>query len=82
MLFRRINLLWFIASFAVGLLVCYVITPPPNVVVKFPSPYNAGSIVYKDGADNCFTYQADKVTCPKDTSLIKNQPIFENFYGQ
>ena len=66
---------WFFAAFAAGLLYCYLVMPAPEVVVKFPSPYNAGQVVYRDKADTCFTYNASEVTCPTDKSLIKPQPV-------
>jgi hypothetical protein len=70
--------LWFFAAFALGLVACYVIAPTPTVVVKFPSPFNAGKITYKDEADTCFTFKSDKVTCPTDESKIKKQPLLVN----
>lgn len=80
-LLGRVNFKIFLLAFAVGLLVCYVMTPPPEVVVKFPSPYNAGKVVYKDKAGTCFAYKADKSTCPKDKGAVKPQPIMEDFKG-
>jgi hypothetical protein len=66
---------WFFGAFAVGLLFCYIMTPAPEVVVKFPSPYNVGKVVYKDKSDACFTYNAAEVACPSDKSLVKPQPV-------
>ena len=80
-LFGQIRPLWFFGAFAFGLLVCYLTAPTPEVVVKFPSPYNAGQVVYKDKADSCFTFGADKVSCPRDRSLLRPQPINETFDG-
>lgn len=71
----KLNFFVFIVAFAIGLFYCYVSTPPPEVIVKFPSPYNAGKIVYKDNAETCYTYKADKVECPLNRDLIKPQPI-------
>jgi hypothetical protein len=79
MIFGKIRPLYFFSAFAIGLLACYLITPAPHVVVKFPSPYNAGKIVYKDSARNCFKFNADKVECPADASKTKAQPISEDF---
>lgn len=76
---KYINPLFFFLAFAVGLFIVYIFNPPPNVVVKFPSPYNAGKVVYKDSSDSCYTYKAEKVSCPKDRELIKPQPIHEDF---
>ena len=71
----KIHPLYFIMAFAVGLLFCYLTHPKPDVIVKFPSPYNAGQIVYKDSEDACYKYKADKVSCPLDRSQIKPQPL-------
>jgi hypothetical protein len=49
--------------------------PKPEVVVKFPSPYNAGKIVYNDKAHNCFVYNAEEVACPKDGHGVRPQPF-------
>jgi hypothetical protein len=72
---RNLSPLWFFVSFAIGLLACYLMTPAPEVVVRFPSPYNAGKIVYNDHAHNCFVYNSTEVECPKDGHGVKPQPI-------
>lgn len=77
----KLRPLWFFGAFAFGLLCCYIITPAPKVVVKFPSPYNAGQVIYKDSADNCFKFNANAVPCPKDAALVKPQPLMEDFGG-
>jgi hypothetical protein len=79
---RSIKLHYFLISFAVGLFLVYVFHPPPTVVVKFPSPYNAGKVVYEDKNNSCYKYKADRVDCPKDKSLVKPQPLFEDFSGR
>jgi len=71
-LLKNIRPVWFFLAFSVGLLACYMFTPPPQVVVRFPSPNNAGRIVYKDEDQNCYAYKADRVTC---TSETKDQPL-------
>ena len=76
---RNINPFYFFVSFAVGLFLVYIFNPPPTVVVKFPSPYNAGNVLYKDKNDTCYKYEAEKVSCPEDKSRIKPQPIVEDF---
>jgi len=79
MFFDKIKVLYFFIAFAVGLLLCYITNPKPTVIVKFPSPYNAGQILYKDKSDSCYKYNASKVSCPLDKDLIKPQPIYEDF---
>ena len=75
----NIRPLYFFISFAIGLLLVYVFHPAPTVVVKFPSPYNAGKITYEDKHDSCYKYTANKVACPTDSKEIKSQPLFEDF---
>jgi hypothetical protein len=79
MFFDKIQPLYFFIAFAIGLLLCYITNPKPDIVMKFPSPYNAGQVIYKDKANTCYKYQADKVSCPTDKALIKPQPIQEDF---
>jgi hypothetical protein len=71
-LLNKIKPLWFFMAFAIGVAVCYVFTPPLQVVVRFPSPSNAGKFVYTDADSNCYTYKSDVVACSKDS---KDQPI-------
>jgi len=78
-LLDKIHAFYFFLAFAVGLFFCYITNPKPEVVLKFPSPYNAGMVTYHDKANNCYKYKADKVDCPVDKSIIKDQPILEDF---
>lgn len=72
---NKIHPFYFIVAFAVGLLFCYITHPKPNVVMKFPSPVNAGQVTYKNHDDSCYKYKAEKVSCPTDRNLIKPQPV-------
>lgn len=75
MLFDKIHPLYFFLAFAVGLFACYLSAPKPEVIMKFPSPYNSGNITYKDKTNGCYKYKATKEACPTDKSLIKDQPV-------
>lgn len=79
MILSRVNFTYFLASFSLCLLFTYAFAPPPVVVVKFPSPTNAGKITYKDASDTCYRFRAQKEECPADASKIKEQPITEDF---
>jgi hypothetical protein len=70
----RISPLYFFIAFAVGLMACYVLAPKTDVVVRFPSPFNAGKVVYHDKEEGCFVYNADEVECPADGVGMKKQP--------
>ena len=69
------NWIAFFIAFAIGIVLVYISTPAPTVVYKFPTPYNAGKVVYRDDAQNCYKFAVDTVKCPADKSLIKPQPI-------
>lgn len=77
-----INVFWFVMAFSIGMLAVYITAPPPTIVVKFPTPYNVGKVMYRDKADNCYRYAAEEVKCPSDTSQIRPQPILEDFRQQ
>jgi hypothetical protein len=66
---------YFLIAFCIGMFVAYISTPSPEVIIKFPTPDNAGKIIYKDSANVCYKYKASKVSCPKDKSKIKEIPL-------
>jgi hypothetical protein len=41
----------------------------------YPSPENVDKILFKDKADNCFSFEETEVECPRDDSLISRIPI-------
>jgi len=42
-----------------------MVTPHRRAIVKYPTPYNAGKIVYKDETDGtCYKYKAQQTDCP------------------
>lgn len=80
----RLRFPYFFAAFVVGIVFCYLLAPAPEVVIKFPTPYNAGKIIYQSESINpdekrasCFKIDAESVECPMDRSLIKKQPPAE-----
>ena len=71
----KLNITAFIISFCIGLMYVYISSPPKKIVLKYPTPFNAGKIVYRDHADTCFVFDAKKEPCPKDKSKVKTHPI-------
>tara|TARA_Y100001970_G_C14232725_1_gene859698 strand:+ start:551 stop:787 length:237 start_codon:yes stop_codon:yes gene_type:complete len=74
-LFNKINWNVFLVSVSVGLFFCYILTPKPKIVFKFPTPENAGSVIYVDNVNNCYKYKATEVECPKDDIQISKQNL-------
>lgn len=70
-LFEYIDPLIFLISLCIGLFYTYITTPYPHVVMKYPTPFNAGKITYVDQNNVCYKYQIQKVKCPVDQSQIK-----------
>lgn len=69
---------YFLIALCVGLLYTYVSAPPPHIVVKYPTPYNAGKISYVDDAGVCYKYKVEPKQCPADPTKIKKMPISQN----
>lgn len=75
MFLKYISIKIFITSLAIGLLYVYLFNPDPTVIYVYPTPDNVGQVEYKDKANNCFQFEANEVTCPKDKSKIKTIPV-------
>lgn len=49
-----------------------MITPQKRAIVKYPTPYNAGKIVYKDETDGtCYKYKSKQVDCPSKGAIAQ-----------
>lgn len=80
MLLDKIQPFYFFLAFAVGIFMCYITKPKPEIIVKFPNPWNVDTTVYKSKTnEDCFKFKAEKVSCPVDKSVIKPQPLHEDF---
>jgi hypothetical protein len=71
-LLDHIDPFYFLIALCVGLFYTYLTTPQPQIVVKYPTPFNAGKVTYIDQNDVCYKYQIKKVDCPQDQSKIKH----------
>ena len=65
----------FFIAFAIGIFLTYVFSPKKKIIIKWPTPENAGKLVYKDHADSCYKYKANEIPCPDDKSQIKSTSI-------
>ena len=63
LLLEYIDPLIFLISFGIGVLLVYMFQNEPTIVYKYPTPYNAGKVTYKDDAGVCYKYKAYKVEC-------------------
>ena len=75
MIFNYISLPVFLISFAVGIFFIYILGPEMKTIIVYPTPENVDKILFKDKADNCFSFEETEVECPRDDSLISRIPI-------
>ena len=66
MILKYISLPIFIVSLAVGLLFVYAYGADKKTIYIYPTPENIQAVLYKDSANNCYSYQAKEVTCTSD----------------
>ncbi len=69
-----INPYAFFIALILGLLINIYFMKPKKYIVKWPTPENAGKIIYKDDADNCYKYDVEEVNCPDNKKEIKSTP--------
>jgi len=54
----------FFIALAIGIFLSYIQSPKKRIVIKWPTPENAGKIIYKNSSEECYTYKADETPCP------------------
>ena len=81
-LIDKIEPIYFFISLFVGLFLCYILTPTPDIIIKYPTPETAHKLIFKDGANNCYKFISEEVDCPDDEKLINEIPIQEQKISQ
>lgn len=71
---KLISLPVFLISFALGMLIVYLTSPPPREIMVYPTPENVGELLYRDNADQCYRFMPTEVKCPADKSKVKKVP--------
>jgi hypothetical protein len=66
-----INQWAFWIALGIGMLLAYVLSPTPKIVYKYPTPENAGNVMYVDKTGVCYRYNAVPVKCPADESQVE-----------
>lgn len=74
MIFSKLNPFAFVLAFGAGLMVVYVTNPRPTLVVKFPTPMNAGKVIYRENGE-CYVYKHEEVDCDSYSGVVRDQPI-------
>jgi len=74
-LFHKINKFYFLISLCIGLFLCYISSPTPDIIIKYPTPENCNKQIYSDNVNNCFKFKSYNVPCPNDKKKIMEIPI-------
>ena len=49
----------------------------PDIIIKYPTPFNSHKLVFKDDADNCYKFNTEEIQCPRQED-ISDFPIQKN----
>ena len=71
--FTRRDIVVFFVAFCVGVLFVCLVEQKPEVIVRWPTPDNAGLVTYVDRANNCYEYEPKEVGCTDDAKHIPVQ---------
>jgi hypothetical protein len=66
-----IDPLIFLIALCLGLFYTYITAPAPHIIIKYPTPFNAGKITYVDNNNVCYKYRIKKVECPDGKNDVK-----------
>ncbi len=72
---RHIKLSYLAIGIIIGIIGVYFIKPTQNIIYKYPTPENAGKIIYKDKNGICYKYSSKEVDCDKNVARLKNYPL-------
>jgi hypothetical protein len=72
---RHIKLFPLFMGIVIGVIAILMIKPEKSVVYKYPTPENAGKIVYKDKNGVCYKYSSKEVSCDSNESKLKDFPL-------
>ena len=72
---KYVNVPVFVLSFAIGLLVVYMITEDNRIIHIYPTPENQELLLYRDKAHQCFTFENKEIPCPTNPLDISKIPV-------
>lgn len=57
------SLTYFILSFSIGILIVYLFTPFPEVIIRYPRPNDYHSLRFEKANGVCMEYEMKQVSC-------------------
>ena len=61
----KIEILYIIFGFILGVIIVYVMTSSPKIVYKYPSIENIQSLTFVNDKNVCYKYYATEIPCPE-----------------
>lgn len=72
---KHIRLIPLIIGIIIGVIGIYFVKPEQSIIYKYPTPENAGKLIYKDKNGLCYKYTFKEVNCDSNESRLKDYPI-------
>lgn len=57
-------------GFLCGLFLIGIFHKKEKIIIQYPTPTNAGKIIYKDLQDKCFKYHSIRTKCSENNQVI------------
>lgn len=64
----------FLVGLTIGIFLTYIYKPPPQIIIKHPTPENTNKIIYKNNDGSCYKYKATEVKC-ENYDVILEHPV-------
>jgi hypothetical protein len=65
----------FLVGAVVGVIVTYMTKVEKRVVIRYPDPKKADSLIYKDNNGVCFKFKAADVSCDSSEGNLADFPL-------
>ena len=65
----KVEIFYIILGLAIGFFIIYLTTPPPKIIIKYPTVENISNTTFIDENRQCYKYYAKEVPC--STNLVR-----------
>lgn len=69
----KIDIFYIFIGLCMGFFIVYVTSPPPKIVIKYPTLENIKDTTYIDEKGQCYKYYAKETKCSPNSSQL--QPV-------
>jgi hypothetical protein len=70
----KVEIFYIVLGLFLGFFIIYVTTPPPRVVLKYPTIENIQNTTYVDENGQCYKYYAVEIPCPTNPNSNPTSP--------